>query len=44
MDYRLEVIGIPVSDVDASKAFYSNVVVSQLIMTSPLSRECGWCN
>jgi catechol 2,3-dioxygenase-like lactoylglutathione lyase family enzyme len=26
MDYRLEVIGIPVSDVDASKAFYSDVV------------------
>jgi hypothetical protein len=26
MDYRLEVIGIPVSDVDASKAFYSGVV------------------
>jgi len=25
MDYRLEVIGIPVSDVDASKAFYSLV-------------------
>jgi catechol 2,3-dioxygenase-like lactoylglutathione lyase family enzyme len=26
MDYRLEVIGIPVSDVDASKTFYSDVV------------------
>jgi catechol 2,3-dioxygenase-like lactoylglutathione lyase family enzyme len=26
MDYRLEVIGIPVSDVDAAKAFYSEVV------------------
>jgi catechol 2,3-dioxygenase-like lactoylglutathione lyase family enzyme len=26
MDYRLEVIGIPVSDVDVSKAFYSDVV------------------
>ena len=26
MDYRLEVIGIPVSDVDASKSFYSDVV------------------
>ena len=26
MDYRLEVIGIPVSDVDAAKAFYSDVV------------------
>jgi catechol 2,3-dioxygenase-like lactoylglutathione lyase family enzyme len=26
MDYRLEVIGIPVSDVDAAKAFYSQVV------------------
>jgi predicted enzyme related to lactoylglutathione lyase len=26
MDYRLEVIGIPVSDVDAAKTFYSNVV------------------
>jgi catechol 2,3-dioxygenase-like lactoylglutathione lyase family enzyme len=27
MDYRLEVIGIPVSDVDVSKAFYSDVIV-----------------
>jgi catechol 2,3-dioxygenase-like lactoylglutathione lyase family enzyme len=26
MDYRLEVIGLPVSDVDASKTFYSDVV------------------
>jgi catechol 2,3-dioxygenase-like lactoylglutathione lyase family enzyme len=26
MDYRLEVVGIPVSDVDASKTFYSDVV------------------
>jgi predicted enzyme related to lactoylglutathione lyase len=26
MDYRLEVIGIPVSDVDSAKAFYSDVV------------------
>jgi catechol 2,3-dioxygenase-like lactoylglutathione lyase family enzyme len=26
MDYRLEVIGIPVSDVDTAKAFYSGVV------------------
>jgi catechol 2,3-dioxygenase-like lactoylglutathione lyase family enzyme len=26
MDYRLEVIDIPVSDVDAAKAFYSEVV------------------
>ncbi len=26
MDYRLEVIGIPVSDVDTSKAFYRDVV------------------
>jgi catechol 2,3-dioxygenase-like lactoylglutathione lyase family enzyme len=26
MDYRLEVIGIPVSDVDASKSFYSDVL------------------
>jgi catechol 2,3-dioxygenase-like lactoylglutathione lyase family enzyme len=26
MDYRLEVIGIPVSNVDASKTFYSDVV------------------
>ena len=26
MDYRLEVIGIPVSDVDVAKAFYSDVV------------------
>ena len=26
MDYRLEVTGIPVSDVDASKTFYSDVV------------------
>ena len=25
MDYRLEVVGIPISDVDASKAFYSDV-------------------
>jgi catechol 2,3-dioxygenase-like lactoylglutathione lyase family enzyme len=27
MDSRLEVIGIPVSDVDVSKAFYSDVIV-----------------
>jgi catechol 2,3-dioxygenase-like lactoylglutathione lyase family enzyme len=26
MDYRLEVIGIPVSDVDAAKQFYGEVV------------------
>jgi predicted enzyme related to lactoylglutathione lyase len=26
MDYRLEVIGIPVSDVDAAKNFYAQVV------------------
>jgi hypothetical protein len=44
MDYRLEVIGIPVSDVDASKALYSDVVGSQLIMTSPLAGEYGWRN
>ena len=42
MDYKLEVIGIPVSDVDLAKTFYSEKVGFVVDHESRSRTACGW--
>jgi catechol 2,3-dioxygenase-like lactoylglutathione lyase family enzyme len=43
MDLRLELIGIPVSDVDTAKAFYTDQAGFHLEHDLSPARACGSC-
>ena len=41
MDYKLELIAVPVSDVDRAKAFYVDQAASTPTTTTGSTRTCG---
>ena len=43
MELKLEVVPIPVSDVDAAKAFYTEQVGFSSTTTSAPAKACGSC-
>jgi hypothetical protein len=44
MDWKLELIIVPVSDVDRAKSFYWRKLVSVSMSTTAPARISGWCS
>jgi hypothetical protein len=44
MDWKLELVSIPVTDVDWAKAFYVEQVGFTPTVTTKSPRTCAWCS